>query len=193
MIYQQNNAFHLRSNHSSYVVRINKVGKPVLDYFGLALNEGDDLSSLLHDPAVIPGRSVSYDSSHPEICLNSLPLEFGTRGKGDFLSPSLKLENEDTSLFDFVFDSSEIKEPDEMEGYPMPRGADWELVLRFLDKTTRAELELHYLVYPSSDVFGRYVVLKNGSSKALTVHKVSSLCLSLEDKGYELHTCILRM
>ncbi len=188
MIYQQNNAFHLRSNHSSYVVRINKVGKPVLDYFGLALNEGDDLSSLLIDPALIPGRSVSYDPSHPEICLNSLPLELSTRGKGDFLSPSLKLENEDTSLFDFVFDSSKIKEPSEMEGYPTPRGADQELVLRFLDKVTQVELELHYLVYPSSDVFGRYVVLKNNSSKALTVHKISSLCLSLEDKGYKLHT-----
>ncbi len=188
MICQQNNAFHLRSDHSSYVVRINKIGKPVLDYFGLALSEKEDLSAFSFDPCLIPGRSISYEKAHPEFCLNTLPLEFATRGKGDFLSPSLKLENDDTSLFDFLFSSAEIKEPSEMPGYPTPRGAEKELVLRFEDKLTQAELELHYLVYPSSDVFGRYVVLKNNSPKPLTIHKISSLCLSLEDKGYKLHT-----
>lgn len=188
MIYQQNDAFHLKSNHSSYVVRINSVKKPVLDYFGAPLNDREDLSSLAFDPALIPGRSVSYSKDHPEICLGSLPMEFSTRGKGDFLTPSLTLENEGTSLFDFVFASSEIKTPSQMEGYPTPRGAEQELILLFRDETTRAELELHYLVYSDSGVFGRYVVVRNNSSKPLTIRKVSSLCLSLEDKGYVLHT-----
>ena len=188
MIKQQQNAFHLKGRDVSYLVRINPIGKPVLDYFGKALNEEEDLSSLSFDPALVPGRSVAYSKEHPEICLRSLPLELATRGKGDYLSPSLKLENEDTSLFDFVFASSLIREPQEMEGYPTPSGAESELVLTFVDKATGVEAELHYLVYPESDVFGRYLIVKNSSKKRLIVRKASSLCLSIEDKGYKLHT-----
>ena len=188
MIKQQNNAFHLRSDHLSYLIRINPVGKPVLDYFGTSLNEDEDLSSLAFDPPLLPGRSVAYRRDHPEICLSSLPLELSSRGKGDFLSPSLKLESEETSLFDFVFLSSSIQKAGEMEGYPMPRGVEQELVLSFEDEATKALVELHYLVFSSSDVFGRYIVIKNGSEKPLLVRKASSLCLSIEDKGYVLHT-----
>ncbi len=188
MITQQNQAFHLKGKEVSYVVRINPIGKPVLDYFGSSLNDDECLSSLAFDPALPVSRSVSYSKEHPEICLYSLPLELATRGKGDFLSPSLKLENARTSLFDFVFVSSSIGAPNEMTGYPNPRGADSELVLRFEDKVTGAEAELHYLVYPSSNVFGRYVVIRNTAETPLIVHKAASLCLSIEDKGYSLHT-----
>ncbi len=188
MIKQQNNAFHLKGKHASYLVRINPVGKPVLDYFGSALSDEEDLSCLSFDPSLVPGRSVSYSQERPEISLRYLPLELSTRGKGDYRSPSLKLENEDTSLFDFAFASAFIREPQEMEGYPTPSGADSELVLLFEDKSAGAEVELHYLVYPESDVFGRYALVRNLSEKILTVRKISSLCLSIEDKGYKLHS-----
>jgi alpha-galactosidase len=187
MISKQQNAFHLASASLSYVVRINKIGKPVLDYFGLSLPDAYDLSSLSFDPPLIPGRSISYSKEHPEISLSSLPLELSTRGKGDFLSPSLKLESEDSSLFDFLFLSGEIRKKEDHEGYPEIRGSEEELVLSFLDKPSGVVVELHYSVFPG-DVFGRYVKIVNKGEKDVTIRKISSLCMEIENKGYLLHS-----
>ena len=188
MIKQLDKTFFLSTAHSTLLLRINEVGKPICEYYGKRVDEATpEAAYTKHEVAL--GRTVIYDKSKSEtISLNDIALEISTPLKGDTHVPSLILRSPKSSVFDFVFVESRIQEPEVMKGYPMPRGAKEELVLVLEDKALQTKVELHCVLYEDEDVIGRYCVLFNESQEEITIEKAMSMQLVLEDRGFELVT-----
>ena len=167
MITRNENTFFLSTLSSTLLLRINEVGKPVTEYYGERIEHFTPEAAFTKAEMTM-GPSVVYDKEKSEsICLQDIPSDISTPLKGDHHAPSMLLRNEVGVVFDFVFVSAEIKEPSPMEGYPLPRGGNEELVLYMEDQKMGAKGELHYVVYEDGDVIGRYVKLINESSQTV--------------------------
>lgn len=186
MIKQNGNLYLISTLATSLLLRVNDNGKVTTEYYGRRLKEDADLRALLTRYGAPKGRSVIYAPAEPNLSLHDMPSDFSSPLKGDYNNPSIVLEGEATFLYDFVFASSRLGPVEKMKGYPTPHGGESELTLLLEDKSSQAELELHYLCFEKSDVIGRYVKIVNRASSPLHVKKAASMQLVLDDKGYEL-------
>ena len=185
MIKAIEHAFWLGTEQCSYLIHINKAGKPVCAYFGAKVPLSEDISAFLEKDGPSNGRRVIYDKEKdPNCSLDDIAAEFSLPHKGDQHNPSLLLENSDSFVFDFVYESYEIKEAGPVEGLPSPRGGE-ELILILRDQRMEAELDLHYLVYEEG-VIGRYVEIK--SSKKVLCRKAMSYQLVLPNENFILES-----
>lgn len=98
--------------------------------------------------------------------------------RGDYHIPSIILETEDSSVFDFRFQKGEIRVPNALCDLPTPHGASEELVLTFVCQFLGIVMELHYLVFEESDVIARNVVIRNHAEKELHIQKAMSYQLA---------------
>lgn len=184
MITNIETAFFLSSAHSTLLVRVNEIGKVVTEHFGKKLAPKAP-KPMFAIQGQTNGRTIVYDEAkNPLLSLNDISSDFSTPLKGDQRTPSILIESEESYVYDFVYESFEIREAEKMEGYPTPRGAKEELIIHCKETKLPVELELHYVVYEESDVFGRYIRIINHGEKEITLRKAASLQLCLEDEGY---------
>ncbi|MBP5216960.1 MAG: alpha-galactosidase, partial [Bacilli bacterium] len=182
MIKQKERGFLLTAGESSLLLSITKYGHIVTDYLGEKLPDIEDYAVAKRNYGVGFGTATAYrDQEDPNYILDPLSLDVSLPHRGDYNDPSLLLRREDGQVFDLVYVSSEITEPEEMKGYPTPRDAEQELVIHLKDEKMEAEVELHYLTYRNSDVIGRYLVVNNLSEKPLFIEKAASLQLVLDE------------
>ena len=188
MITRIENTFFLSTPSSTLLLRINEVGKPVTEYYGPRI-EAATPEAAFTKAEMTMGRSTVYDKEKSEsICLNDIPSDVSTLGKGDIHSPSLILKSDKGIVYDFVFVAAEIGEPKPMEGYPMPREGESELILLLEDKAMGAKAELHYVLFKDCDVIGRYVRIINDGGQELRIEKAMSSQLVLENENFTLVT-----
>ena len=191
MIKTKENVFVLNTNKISYVFHADKTGLLIHDYFGKKIDLVDfDTKPLSVKASVLKGTSVIYDmSKNDQLSMDSVPLEFSFPHKGDFRSTPILLKNDSYGyVFDFKFDSSEVREPQKLQGLPTPHNANDELVVRLKDDKAKVMLELHYLVFEDADVIARNVVIVNEGNIDLTVLKALSYNLDLVNRDFELVT-----
>ena len=188
MIKQKERGFLLTAGETSLLLSLDKFDHVLTDYFGGKLPDVDDFSPAKRKYGVAFGTATAYrDQEDPNYSLDPLSLDISLPHRGDYNDPSLILRREDGQVFDLVYASSEIRKPLPMEGYPMPRDAEDELVLHLQDEKMAVEVELHYLTFASSEVIGRYMVVKNLSEKPLWIEKAASLQLVLDqDEPFEM-------
>jgi len=188
MIATENNFFLLSGKSTSLLLHISDEKKVVTEYFGGKILNLSEALSLSRKYPFAQGSSVTYDEKNPSSCLNQIKADFSTAGRGDFAFPSLVLSNKDGGIFDFVYDSFEIRKPQQILGLPTPHGASDELVIRCVEPVMKATLLLHYVVYGLNDVIGRYVEILNENEFPLILTRAESFQLVLPNRDYTLVT-----
>ena len=191
MIKTKENVFVLNTNKISYVFHADKTGLLIHDYFGKKIDLVDfDTKPLSVKASVQKGTAVIYDTSkNDQLSMDMVPLEFSFPHKGDFRSTPILLKNDKYGyVFDFKFDSSEVKAPEKLKDLPTPHDANDELVVRLKDYKANVTIELHYLVFEEADVITRNIVIVNESQLDLTVLKALSYNLDLVNRDFELVT-----
>ena len=191
MIKTQENVFFLNTNDLSYVFHVDKTGLLIHDYFGKKVDLVDfDTKAMSVKASVQKGTSAIYDETkNPELSMDHVALEFSFPHKGDFKSTPILLKNEKFGyVFDFKYDSFEIREAKPLEGLPTPHDAKEELVVILKDERANATVELHYLVFEDCNVICRNVVIANESELPLTILRALSYQLDLVNRAFELTT-----
>ena len=189
MIKTQDNVFLLNTEKLSYVFHADDLGLLIHDYFGNKVDLVDfDVKPLQVKASVMKGTSVLYDEKkNDQLSMDSVPLEFSFPHKGDFKTTPILLKNEKYGyVFDFTFDSFEIRKPTPLQGLPKPHDADDELVIILKDEKANVFVELVYDVFEKANIITRSVVIRNESSLELTVLRALSYQLDLVDRNFEL-------
>lgn len=173
MILEENNVFHLFTEHYSYLIKINSYSIPEHLYFGPPVLSAD-ADALRLRPGLGWGASVPLDKNDTASCLDALALEWSGSGRGDYREPPLELPGQPT---DFRFSESRILEGAEpiVCGLPQAHGGSQTLELTL--EQPGAELKLYYTLFPTALV--RRTVLKNTGVSPIRLGKCMSFCLDL--------------
>lgn len=169
----------LSTKNTSLLFHVNEVNKVSIEYYGPKLLSEEEIPSLIRSYPSSQGDTIVYDDKFPGYSLEQAKLACATLGKGDLYSPSLILESEASTLYDFTYQKAEKKEAKPLANLPYPKKAKEELVITLEEKALKVLVELHYIPFEEEDVIGSYVVIKNESGETLKVKKASSLLLPL--------------
>lgn len=175
MVSESNGYFLLSTRSTSLVLSTKFSSHLTLAYYGPRIKSLEEVPSLDVKINFPKGHSVLSSS----YSLDALPLMVSTPGRGDYFSPSVVLSSSLGSVYDFRYSRFETLKEIPSSPFPVPHGANEELVLHLLDEKMGAELELHFLVYEESDTLGSYIKINNLSQRELTIHKCASLQLPL--------------
>ena len=181
-----NNMFKLDTKSLSYVFHVNHLGLLVHDYFGEKI-ETDDPEPISLKMKCQHGTTTIYDEEKDtEFSMDQALLEFSFPHKGDYRESQILLKNDTYGyVFDFQYDSYEIREPKNLKTLPTPEGANEELVVNLKDAKANIMLELHYLVFEDTDVFARNIVIRNLNKDELHVQRAYSMTMDFLNKYYE--------
>ncbi len=173
MITESNGVFHIKTEHYSYILRINAYGLPEHIHFGAPV-ETQDADALSCRPGLGWGASVLLQAGDTASCPDALPLEWSGSGRGDYRESPLELAGVST---DFRYAGFEILEGSTpmKSGLPQAHGDCETLILTLAQKD--AKLYLHYCAYPTALV--RRTALENAGEKALAVNKCMSFSLDI--------------
>ena len=181
MIEQKNNIFHLTTKNSSYVFQIlqNNVIEHI--YYGRRLvNPFMDIKALQTKASSL-NKYNNYIDSRSNLCLDLLPRELATEGKGDYKTPSCSIL--DTKTFNKTLDFKFIKYQEKngivrfSDTLPQAIGSETNcqsLIISLLDNTQDLELELIYTIFPEADVITKRTILKNTGNNEIMVTKSAS-------------------
>ncbi len=174
------NVFHLSTENTSYIFRAEPAGHLESLYYGRKIRESDDYSFLYDKTNRLGGTMTSYSAKNQSLCLDMLPLEYSTYGKGDYRLPAMQLKYED-GLFttDFLFVKAEKAEKPELKGLPSSYGENETLCVTLEDKNIGAELKMYYSVFEKANVITRSVRLINHSDKLIRINSILSMQLDL--------------
>lgn len=184
MVTKQGSFFLLSTAHTSMLLYVNEVGKLTCQYYGVLLDPKADFAPLTRNHNFAIGTSVLADESKSQSISNDfIKNEYSTPLLGGYSSPSLVLTGEKTAVFDFRYESDSIRKPVAITNLPTPHGADEELVISCLDKASRVQIRLHYFVFRTNDVIGRYLEIVNSDDSSLYIEKACSYELTLANHG----------
>lgn len=198
MIFEAGNRFILNTDNTSYVFGVNKEGVLEHMHYGakvsLPKREDDDTFRALEEKVShMKGNTIMYtkDSlSQPEDML----LEFSSLGKGDYRDPSVIIEYSDGSVTsDFVYESHRILEkpvyPETLpSSYSAKEGDMEQIVVTLKERVHDIRVDLIFSVFPECDVICKRVVLRNDGKESVSVKRIMSMQLDLDDCGYRFTT-----
>ena len=192
MIAYSDNIFTLETEHTSYLFRVTSFGHLEHIYYGSRIPQ-NEIEPLLTKRIIMHGSSVLYSTKDDTYCLDNIPLEWSGVGCGDYRQTPIEVRLADgTFRTDFLYESHEI-----VTGcVPMetlPNAYDEEntsqtLCVTLKDAAAGLRLLLYYTVFPAVDVITRRAVLINSGAGAVSVRRIMSLQLDLENEGFSLVT-----
>jgi alpha-galactosidase len=188
MVNTENNYFLLSTKSASLLLHVTANKKVVTEYYGGRLTSLKEAPALTRNYPCGQGTSLAYDEANPQISLDYLNSDYSTAGRGDYCWPSLILSNKDGGVFDFLFDSFFVRKPQPIPSLPTPHGASEELVIVCVEAAMKATLILHYFIYESEDVIGRYVEIRNDNEFPLAISRAESFQLVIPNREYSLVT-----
>ncbi len=173
MIIHREGVFHIRTEHYSYLFRINDNGLPEHVHFGLPV-ETRDADALTCRQGLGWGCCILLEAGNPASCPDALPLEWSGSGRGDYRESPLELAGIST---DFRYSGYEILKGavPMTSGLPQAHG-DCDTLILTLEQPG-ARLRLHYSAYPTALV--RRTVLENTGDRPLSFQKCMSYSLDL--------------
>ncbi len=192
MIVVQNHIFTLETDRTGYLFRVTPFGHLEHIHYGVRVPQ-NEIETLLTKRNIMHGSSVLYSPQDDAYCLDNLPLEWSGVGCGDYRQTPLEVKLADgTFRTDFVFESYEIVNgcvP--METLPAAydeTGTAETLIVTLRDQAGGCRLVLYYTVFPAVDVISRRAVLINMSEGDVSIHRIMSMQLDLENEGFSLVT-----
>ncbi len=143
------------------------------------------------------GNMIAYSKETGPLCLENMPLEMSSFGKGDIREPLVEITHKDGSVTsDFLFDHGEITKITSLKTLPSSYDDNscindagdkaQQLVLTLIDKEYKLRMELIYKVYPECDSICRSTVLYNDSEDEIVVNRLLSNQLDFQKVGYKL-------
>ena len=173
MITAENNVFCLKTEHYSYLFRIDQRNIPEHLHFGAPVRM-EDAAGFVCNSGLGWGSSVLLEKGNTASCLDDKALEWSSSGRGDYRESPLELAGVSS---DFRYTGMEIHQgivPME-SGLPQARGncQTLELVLEQKD----ARLTLYYSAFETA--LTRRAVLENTGETPIALQKCMSFCLDL--------------
>ncbi|MDO5111362.1 MAG: alpha-galactosidase [Clostridia bacterium] len=190
MIACTDGVFRLSTAHTSYWFQTTAFGHLEHIYYGARLSDSDAIEPLLFKRTAEVGASVLYDPADNLYCLDVLPLEWSTTGKGDFRHAPMEGKMPDGSFVcDLTYVSHSITaDAAPMRALPCAQGEAETLCVVLQDALLQIELRLYYTVFAACDVICRRAVLQNDNEAALSLRSLMSFMLDLPDENYSLLT-----
>ncbi len=193
MITEQNAVFYLETAQTSYIFRVTPFGHLEHIYYGGKIPR-ESTDSLRLKRNIQTGSAVLYNAKlDPAYCLDNICLEWSGIGCGDYRQTPAEIRLSDgTYRTDFVYDSYRILDgcvP--LEILPSAydeSGKAQTLALSLKDEPAGLKLTLYYTVFPATDVITRRVVLENAGAGEISIRRLMSLQLDLENDGFSLVT-----
>ena len=182
-ISSDNGLFHLRTEDTSYILRVTPYGHLEQVWWGAAVRD-EDAEALAVKRTCCYGESVMYRAGDETYCLDTLPLEWSGSGRGDYRCPPVELTSAAGATTDFRYVSGEITEgcaPMEC-GLPQSCGGAETLTVLLRDETAGAELRLFYTVYPKENVIARRARLVNIGGADIEITKLMSMSVDLAQR-----------
>lgn len=196
MIREKKGCFELTTKNTTYAFRVRKNGLLEHLYYGRRIHLLDDeelaeeqAEAVAEKQAFAPGNSLCLEqedgSFSPEYCA----LECSASGKGDVREALLEVTGaEGIRTLDFRYDSHEIsKGKAPFETLPGSYGQDDQvdqLKVVLKDRWQKLTLELYYWIYEDCNVITRSTVLVNDGEGAVTVNRLLSFLVDLEEDAY---------
>lgn len=175
---------YLHTKNSSYIINIKPYGKLEQVYYGKRIKEDDNIS--LPSQSNDPPHSVLYQQDCFDT-LERISQEYGENGKGDFRESGIFIFTDKSQTTDFCYKSHKFysgKNPHQT----MPTADEncETLEITLFDDHLNLELVLYYHSYYDVDVIARSAKLVNKSQQSVTIDRMMSLCLDLDDDDYNL-------
>ena len=178
--------FQLDTPHASYVLAVADEGYLAHVYWGkrIAPQDMTDLLRLSENPFV-PSQNNRERASF----LDSAPFEYPCALTGDYREHAFGIETaEGFRACDLRYVSHRIyKGKYAPAGLPHTFGEDCEtLEITMQDAPTGLTVRLHYTVFEGIDAVIRSVTAENGGSQSITLKRVLSASLDLDDDRFEM-------
>lgn len=185
------NYYILKTDHTSYVFKVDEVLHLVhLHYGGIVSEDEASLKALEENFHTPLGNGLYYDDKHKEMFEEVTPFEVSTFGKGDLRNPMVEIEGKDgLRTNDFTFVSASTVKPLDYKTLPSVKDDLNEgetLLVNLLDKVQGIELRIAYTVFSKDDVITRKTWIKNLSEGEIKLIRAFSLNLDLRNDDYYL-------
>lgn len=192
MVTYQDSLFTLETDHTAYLFRVTPFGHLEHVHYGARIPHGE-IETLLLKRNIMHGSAVMYSETDSAYCLDNLKLEWSGVGCGDYRQTPLEVKLADgTFRTDFVYVSHEICSGCvAMETLPSAydeTNTAETLVITMEDQSGKLKLLLNYTVFPAVDVITRRAVLLNEGEGAVSIRRIMSMQLDLENEGFSLVT-----
>ena len=190
MIKKQNTAFILDTKNTSYVFQVLPSGHLEHLYYGKKIDcSADSITAMAEKNEFLKGNMIGYSKDYPNLGLEDMSLEFSSYGKGDIREPFLEVTHFDGSVTsDFLYVDYEITDGKTgCANLPTSYGSEEEVKeLKIILRDSAYQLELHliYNVFEACDVITRRCVLKNSSNLPVTINRLLSTQLDLDENEY---------
>ena len=173
----ENGLFYLETAHTAYAFKLLENGYLQHLYYG---NKAD---CVLDDSFQKRNANVRYSTEYP-YCMENIPLEYSSVGKGDVREPMVVVTRADGCFTgDFVYESHSVTAGKQaLKTLPSAYGADEELTVILKDRASGLTLELHYSVFADTDVIVRSSRLVNTAGQAVTVNRLLSAQLDFNGR-----------
>ena len=186
------NLFHLYTEKTSYVFRIEPAGHLEHLHYGSRISLSTMAEQALKQKhSSLPSATICYSPDTPCLSMELLRGEISTVGKGDYGDPFVELTFADGSrTSDFIYESHEITDEKPLiSGMPSALRsviADDQTLHVVLKEVCRPALRLHlyYTAYSKENVITRRTVLENGTGESIAIGKLLSSQLDFEDSDY---------
>lgn len=180
--------FYLETKNSLYQMKADEYG--VLRHLWYGKKTEQDMDYRLDYPDVGFAGNIYDAGTCRTYSLNTLPLEYGTAGVGDYRVPAISITYEDGSnALDLRCKAYRITEGKySIPGLPAVYAGEQEAeTLEIVLKDTATELYviLKYGIFEEYDVITRSVVVENRSEQTVTLGRVHSLCLDFPYGDWE--------
>lgn len=207
----EQNVFTLLTNNSMYQIKVDEYGVLNHLWYGAITNQCMDY--LTEYPDVGFSGNIYDADNRRSYSLNTLLLEYSTKGVGDFRVPAVSVCHHDGSCaldlryqfyelhdgkYDIpglpsVYDTSENYKSDKVDENfceNKTENADGTgdvktLIITLKDTATDVYVKLLYGVFEEQDVITRTVIVENRGKQAVQLERVDSLCLDMPASDWE--------
>ncbi len=193
MIDYRDRVFSLETDHTGYIFRITEHGHLEHVHYGARVPAGE-IEPLLTKRVIAQGSSVLYDTAPDSAySLDNILLEWSGVGCGDYRQTPIEVRLGDgTYRTDFVYASHEVL-PGCVSMETLPSAYDDEknaetLCVTMLDLAAKLKLLLYYTVFSNTDVISRRAVLVNDGDRPVSIRRIMSMQMDIENEGFSLVT-----
>jgi len=190
MIREDNGLFVLETKNTLYCFEKMASGHLEHLYYGKKFSADSlNCNALREKRAFGPGNTIAYSKDFLQLSLEDTRLEMSSRGKGDLRTPFVEITRADGSFTnDFIFESFTIDNVKQdlglLPGSYDESGEYQHLCITLKDFSYDIKMELHYTVYEDCDIITRSSKVINESSEAITINRLMSAQLDLDDSNY---------
>ncbi len=181
LIDENRKVFTLQTNHSTYQMKVDKLGVLIHTYYGKKTDNSDKSHLIYMADRGFSGNPYEIGMlDEREYSLDNMPQEYSCFGTGDHRITALKVKNADGSeAAELRYQSHSLQKGKyKIPKMPAVYANEAEtLVIKTKDRYTGMEVELYYGVLEDLDVITRTVKIVNPTEQPIVLQKAASMNL----------------